>query len=58
MREEVKMAEAMPLELQTLWHIRKGTLTGVGEHIRAALDKKFYKRLEKKVIGYKKVTVR
>ena len=56
-REEVKMAEVMHLKLHTLWLICKGALAGVGEQIRAALDKKGYKRLEKKIIGYKKVTV-
>ena len=55
--DEVKMAEAEHLQKLTSWHVRKGALLGVGGQIRKALDKKFYKRLEKKVIGYKKVTV-
>ena len=56
--DKIKMAEAEHLQKLTSWHVRKGTLLGVGDQIRKALDKKFYKRLEKKVIGYKNVTVR
>ena len=37
--EDVKMAEAGHLELLTMWHIRKGTLAGVGEQIPKSLDK-------------------
>ena len=56
--EEVKMAEAQHLQLLTMWHVRKGTLLGVGDQIRKALDQKYHKRLEKKIIGYKNVTIR
>ena len=49
--DEIKMVEAEHLQKLTSWHVRKGTLLGVGDQIRKALDKKFYKRPEKKVIG-------
>ena len=54
---EVKMAEAEHLQKLTPWYVQKGTLLGVGDQLRKALDKKICKRLEKKVIGYKNVTV-
>ena len=46
--DEVEMAEAEHIQKLTSWHVRKGTLLGMGDQIRKALDKKFYKRLEKK----------
>ena len=57
MSDEVKMVEAEHLEKLTSWHVPKRTLLGVGDQIRKSLDKKFYKQLERKVIGYKNVTV-
>ena len=41
--DKIKMAEAEHLQKLTPWHVRKGTLLGVGDQIRKALDKKFYK---------------
>ena len=55
--DKVKMVEAEHIQRLTSWHVRKRTLLGVGDQFRKALDKRFYKRLEKKVIGYKNVTV-
>ena len=41
--DEIKMAEAEHLQKLTSWNVRKGTLLGVEDQLRKALDKKFYK---------------
>ena len=56
--DKVKMAEAEHLQKLMSRCVRKGTLLGVGGQLQKVPDKKIYKRLEKKVIGYKNVTVR
>ena len=40
------------------YYTRQGTLQGVCENIRDALDEPYHKQLKKKVIGYKKVKVK
>ena len=56
--EEIKTTKARHLELLTMWHVQKGTLLDMGQQIRKPLDKRFYKWLAKKIIGYKHVTIR
>ena len=55
--DKIKIEEAEHIQQLTSWHVRKGTLLRVVDQIRKVLDKKIYKRLKKKVTGYKNITV-
>lgn len=55
--EEVKRREAIHVERQTFWHVRRGTILGVGDRIREALDPKYHQKLKKQVFGYKNVAI-
>ena len=41
-----------------LYCIRQGTIEGVFDNIRDALDKHYYKQLKKKTTGYKEFIIR
>ena len=55
---QMKKKTAIWDQIRESFYIRQGTLQAVSENIRDALDEPYHKQLKKKIIGYKKVTVR
>ena len=54
----IRRLEALNIEAQQAWCVRKGALQGICAQYRRAVDEKYYKHLEKRIVGYKGVTIR